>query len=108
MSVDAVDGGAASNSEPTRVSAIIRAWLKEKKVKPAALARQMGIPRAFLGDVLADRRNLPDDRISLLPTELILPVARANADAHHATGRLVLHAAIQMVKKRVAREELGS
>ena len=62
---------AAAETTPRTVPVAIRAWLSaEPGRSQVELAADIRLTRQFLCDVLHDRRELPDDRIALLPDGL--------------------------------------
>ena len=89
------------------VPVAIRAWLDhEPKRKQSDLARALGVPRQFLCDIIAARRELPDDRIALLPAGLREVVAEIRARRYEAMAALVRRSVAQ-ARPRSPESEVG-
>jgi len=82
-------------SGPATIPAAIARWLSDHQVRQVTLAACLDIPRQFMNDILAARRELPDDRIGLLPDGLREPVADIRARRYEAMAALVRHSAVQ-------------
>ncbi|HEV2673802.1 MAG TPA: hypothetical protein VGV37_04620 [Aliidongia sp.] len=82
-------------SGPAAIPAVIARWLFDHQIRQAALAVRLDMPRQFMNNILAGRRELPDDRIALLPDGLREPVADIRARRYEAMAALVRHSAVQ-------------
>jgi hypothetical protein len=82
-------------SGPATIPAVIARWLSDHQVRQVTLAVCLDMPRQFMNDILAGRRELPDDRIALLPDGLREPVADIRARRYEAMAALVRRSAVQ-------------
>lgn len=88
-------------SGPATIPAVIARWLFDHQVRQVTLAACLDIPRQYMNDILAGRRELPDDRIALLPDGLREPVADIRARRYEAMAALVRHTAVQTRGRRI-------